>query len=59
MVGATLEIAGVDLLDGTPVLDIKPYVPTFDSVAAERTGWLAKAAERVHEVTADRRFDEA
>ena len=59
VVGSTLEISGVDLLDGTPVLDIKPYVPTFDSVAAERTGWLEQAAERVHEVKADRRFDEA
>ena len=56
--GSTLEISGADLLDGTPVLDVKPYVPTFDSVAAERSGWLEKAAERVHEVKSDRRFDE-
>jgi tRNA-Thr(GGU) m(6)t(6)A37 methyltransferase TsaA len=54
--GAILEIAGVDLLDGTPVLDIKPYVPAFDTVAAERTGWLERAAQRVHEVRADARF---
>ena len=59
VVGSTLEGSGVDLLDGTPVLDIKPYVPTFDIVAAERVGWLEGAAERVHEVKADRRFDEA
>ena len=55
--GAVLEVAGLDLLDGTPVLDIKPYVPEFDAVAAERTGWLADAAERVHQVRADERFD--
>jgi tRNA-Thr(GGU) m(6)t(6)A37 methyltransferase TsaA len=55
--GPVLEIAGLDLLDGTPVLDIKPYVPKFDSFAAERTGWLQKAAERVHQVRADGRFD--
>jgi tRNA (adenine37-N6)-methyltransferase len=55
--GHVLEVSGVDLLDGTPVLDIKPYVPAFDSFAAERTGWLASAAQRVHEVRADRRFD--
>jgi tRNA (adenine37-N6)-methyltransferase len=55
--GPVLEIAGLDLLDGTPVLDIKPYVPEFDAVAAERTGWLADAAERVHRVRADQRFD--
>ncbi len=56
--GAVLEITGVDLLDGTPVLDIKPYVPAFDSFAAERTGWLEQAAARVHETRADGRFDE-
>jgi tRNA (adenine37-N6)-methyltransferase len=56
--GAILVVSGVDLLDGTPVLDIKPYVPAFDSVPAERVGWLEQAAERVHRVRADRRFDE-
>jgi tRNA (adenine37-N6)-methyltransferase len=56
--GSVLQVAGVDLLDGTPVLDIKPYVPAFDSFAAERTGWLEHAANRVHDVRADRRFDE-
>ncbi|MDA0160391.1 tRNA (N6-threonylcarbamoyladenosine(37)-N6)-methyltransferase TrmO [Solirubrobacter ginsenosidimutans] len=55
--GGTLEIAGVDLVDGTPVLDIKPYVPRFDVVGAERTGWLEGAAERVNEVRADARFE--
>ena len=55
--GAVLEIAGLDLVDGTPVLDVKPYVPEFDSVSAERTGWLTDAAQRVHRVKADGRFD--
>jgi tRNA (adenine37-N6)-methyltransferase len=55
--GLTVHISGLDLIDGTPVLDIKPYVPEFDSVAAERTGWLERAAARVHEVRADARFD--
>ncbi|HEX3977087.1 MAG TPA: TrmO family methyltransferase [Solirubrobacteraceae bacterium] len=50
-------VAGIDLVDGTPVLDIKPYVPVFDAVAAERTGWPEPAAHRVHEVRADARFD--
>jgi tRNA-Thr(GGU) m(6)t(6)A37 methyltransferase TsaA len=53
--GNTLKVAGLDLLDGTPVLDIKPYVPAFDSFAAERTGWLEKGAARVHDVRADQR----
>jgi tRNA (adenine37-N6)-methyltransferase len=50
---ATLRVSGIDLLDGTPVLDIKPYVPAFDAFEAERTGWLDKGARRVHEVRAD------
>ncbi len=53
--GSVLRIAGVDLLDGTPVLDIKPYVPTFDVVQADRAGWLERGAERVHSVRADYR----
>ena len=39
-----LEIEGVDVLDGTPLLDIKPYVPGFDIKEMEseiRTGWYA------------------
>ena len=35
-----LFISDVDMLDGTPVIDIKPYVPQFDSLEAERIGWL-------------------
>ncbi len=53
--GATLHVSGIDLLDGTPVLDIKPYVPAFDSFAAERTGWLERGAARVHDVRAEER----
>ena len=56
--GSTLEVAGLDLVDGTPVLDVKPYVPAFDSVQAERSGWLQHKADRVHHVRADGRFDE-
>jgi tRNA-Thr(GGU) m(6)t(6)A37 methyltransferase TsaA len=40
--GAILEIEGVDVLDGTPLLDIKPYVPDFDVRAEARTGWYAR-----------------
>jgi tRNA (Thr-GGU) A37 N-methylase len=38
------------------LLDIKPYVPEFDSREAERTGWLAGKAEKAAEVGADERF---
>ena len=43
--GASLRVRGVDMLDGTPVLDIKPYL---SSVPAEklRRGWLADAEKR-------------
>jgi tRNA-Thr(GGU) m(6)t(6)A37 methyltransferase TsaA len=37
--GALLEIEGVDVLDGTPLLDIKPYVPDFDLHLDARAGW--------------------
>jgi tRNA (adenine37-N6)-methyltransferase len=36
-----LEVEGVDVLDGTPLLDIKPYVPDFDVMNEIRTGWYA------------------
>jgi tRNA-Thr(GGU) m(6)t(6)A37 methyltransferase TsaA len=53
--GSTLHVADVDILDGTPLLDIKPYVPQFDHLLSERTGWLGQANSR-HRV-ADRRFE--
>jgi len=30
--GATVHLSGIDLIDGTPVLDVKPYIPQYDSV---------------------------
>lgn len=38
--GRVLEVAGLDLVDGTPILDIKPYT-TRDRKSRIRTGWLA------------------
>ena len=35
-----LHVRGIDLLDGTPVLDIKPYVPYADAFPDARAGWL-------------------
>ena len=35
-----LRIAGIDALDGTPLIDIKPYVPQFDYMTDIRIGWL-------------------
>lgn len=42
--GLTLHVADVDMLDGTPVLDIKPYVPYVDAHPAARSGWLDEEA---------------
>jgi tRNA-Thr(GGU) m(6)t(6)A37 methyltransferase TsaA len=42
--GNVLTIEDVDILDGTPVLDIKPYSPTFILEEPIRTGWLESAA---------------
>ena len=44
--GPTLTVAGVDMLDGTPLLDIKPYVPRFDAFPNASEGWLAGRPER-------------
>jgi tRNA-Thr(GGU) m(6)t(6)A37 methyltransferase TsaA len=38
--GRTLHLRGVDLLDGTPVLDLKPYVPYADAFPGARAGWI-------------------
>jgi tRNA-Thr(GGU) m(6)t(6)A37 methyltransferase TsaA len=54
--GERLHIAGVDVLDGTPLLDLKPYVPAFDAPAAERIGWFAGRLERLLTTRADDRF---
>jgi tRNA-Thr(GGU) m(6)t(6)A37 methyltransferase TsaA len=54
--GNTLEIADLDLLDGTPVLDIKPYVGDFDERADTRIGWLEAARDRNR--SSDTRFNE-
>ena len=39
-----LEILGADMLDGTPLLDIKPYVPDFDIHSVSKIGWYANRA---------------
>lgn len=38
--GRTLQLRGLDLLDGTPVLDIKPYIPYADAFPDARAGWI-------------------
>ncbi|KHK01458.1 hypothetical protein NY78_3212 [Desulfovibrio sp. TomC] len=54
--GNTVHVRNVDILDGTPVLDIKPYVPRFDVWQAERTGWFAHKAQNADTLRSDDRF---
>jgi tRNA-Thr(GGU) m(6)t(6)A37 methyltransferase TsaA len=62
--GRRLHVKGVDMLDGTPLLDIKPHVGAFDEPKAASVGWLAPRLEAIRkgdlrDPTADGRFHEA
>ena len=54
--GNVVQIENVDIVDGTPLLDIKPYVPEFDRQEVVRTGWLAAAKGKVKGKRSDDRF---
>ncbi len=54
--GHVLHIEDVDLVDGTPLLDIKPYVPAFDIVAEATGGWVQGKEQKVGSVRSDGRF---
>ena len=51
-----LHISNVDILDGTPLLDIKPYVPEFDHCEKVRRGWLSGSIEKIRNKVSDDRF---
>jgi hypothetical protein len=50
-----LQIGDVDILDGTPLLDIKPYTAQFDCFQTSRAGW--PDSTKIHRQVADNRFD--
>lgn len=54
--GNTLHFSGNDMVNGTPVLDIKPYVPRFDVRHTERIGWFGDKLDGLETVRADRRM---
>ena len=54
--GHTLTIQGVDMLDGTPLLDIKPFVPYIDAPLAERSGWFEGKDVQAGKMRSDDRF---
>jgi tRNA-Thr(GGU) m(6)t(6)A37 methyltransferase TsaA len=51
-----LTIENIDIIDGTPLLDIKPYVPAFDVFNVDRIGWLSETNTGVISKKADNRF---
>ena len=52
-----LHVRGIDLLDGTPIVDVNPYVPLVDARDGARASWLDEAGPRVHQVRSDRRHE--
>jgi len=54
--GDTLTIEGVDVLDGTPLLDIKPYIEKFDQVSNSSSGWMKAGSDEVSQKRSDNRF---
>ena len=51
-----LHIQDVDRIDGTPLLDIKPFIPEFDQRNAEKIRWLAVKVNKMHSSRDDGRF---
>lgn len=51
-----LYIENVDMLDGTPLLDIKPYVPDFDIFETEKNGWVNNKTDNLKNIKSDNRF---
>lgn len=52
-----LAVDGVDMLDRTPLLDLKPYVPEFDSFPDSKAGWLNRIKRKTN--SADNRFQQS
>ena len=58
IIEGTLHIQNVDVVDGTPLLDIKPYVPAFDVHTVEKIGWIEKKRGKIENAVDDGRFTE-
>lgn len=55
--GNRVIVSELDLLDGTPILDIKPYIMQFDGVVSERDGWYTEGLD-AQSAKSDNRFKE-
>jgi len=51
-----VKVRGIDTLDGTPLLDIKPYIASFDAVQESRSGWMQGSEKEVAAKKSDNRF---
>ena len=56
--GAILHISDIDIVDGTPLLDLKPYIPAFDDRPGAKTGWLEGKTINLRQQLSDDRFDQ-
>lgn len=54
--GNVLHVENVDIMDGTPLLDIKPFVPSVDNQEVDRIGWLDNGSDKIAQFRADKRF---
>lgn len=54
--GRVLKILDIDVLNNTPLIDIKPYVPAFDIREVSSSGWLEKGQDRAVSLKSDNRF---
>jgi len=51
-----LYVENVDILNDTPLLDIKPYIPEFDNHKVEKKGWIENKIEKLSSIKSDNRF---
>ena len=54
--GNKVFVKGIDILNGTPLLDIKPYIEKFDAVQDSVSGWLQASDEEIRKKRSDERF---
>ncbi|MEA1986717.1 MAG: tRNA (N6-threonylcarbamoyladenosine(37)-N6)-methyltransferase TrmO [Candidatus Marinimicrobia bacterium] len=54
--GNILHIKNIDMIEGTPLIDIKPFVSKFDNIDVEKIGWLENKIHKLSETKDDERF---
>ena len=54
--GNRIFVENIDIVEGTPLLDIKPYVKEFDNTTKLKTGWLTHSSHKSKRIRSDQRF---